>query len=83
MTSEPPEGISRDEAHSYVVALLDAVRKAEQVCALNKLRYMRLAQRYDMPAAEIAEYLGMSESGVRHALTRADASPGEGDRDLE
>ncbi|MFE3059090.1 hypothetical protein [Nocardia sp. NPDC059239] len=82
MNSDLPAGISPDEAHDYLAAMLDACRKAEQAAALNKIRYMQLARRYGLSLAEIGEYLDMSKSGVFRAFRKAEASVGEGDQVL-
>ncbi|MFE3105966.1 hypothetical protein [Nocardia tengchongensis] len=75
MTSpELPAGLTADEARTHVVAMLDAIRKAEQANALSKSRYMRLGRRYGLSCAEIGEYLDMSESGVRAAIQRSEDS---------
>ncbi|MFE2994233.1 sigma factor-like helix-turn-helix DNA-binding protein [Nocardia sp. NPDC059246] len=71
-----PADLTPDEARTYVVTVLDAVRKAEQTNALHKVMYMGLGRRYGLSFAEIAECLGMSESGVRRAIQRAEATPG-------
>ncbi|MGW4126391.1 sigma-70 region 4 domain-containing protein [Nocardia sp. NPDC004711] len=81
MTSlDLPADLTPDEARIYVVATLDSIRKAEQAAALNKVRCMRLGRRYGLSYAEIAECLGMSESGVRQAIQRADDSVPEVDQ---
>lgn len=69
--------LSLNEARPHIVDMLDAVRKQEQACALNKSRYMLLARRYKLPFAEIAELLDMSEQGVRKAVKRIEESTPE------
>ncbi|MCC3333547.1 sigma factor-like helix-turn-helix DNA-binding protein [Nocardia abscessus] len=59
--------------------MLDSIRRQEQAVALSKVRYLLLGDRYGMTAAEMAEAVGMSESGVRSAIARAKSSPGEED----
>ncbi|MFE3051579.1 sigma factor-like helix-turn-helix DNA-binding protein [Nocardia sp. NPDC059239] len=81
-SSDLPAGLTLDETRTYITAMLDAIRKAEQAAALHKTRYMTLGRRYGLSCAEIAEYLGMSESGVRQAILRAEASIGEDDQVL-
>lgn len=65
-----------DELRPHIVEMLDAVRKQEQACALNKSRYIVLARRHGMKFAEIAELLDMSEQGVGKAYKRIlDSTP--------
>ena len=58
----------------HAVALLDASRKAYDDARLNRLRYMRFGRQYGMTYAEIGEILGISATGVRMALKRADVA---------
>lgn len=62
--------LSPDDARPHIVDMLDAARKQEQACAINKARYMLLARRHGISVAEIAELLDMSQPGVRKAVKR-------------
>lgn len=68
--------VSPDEARPFIVDMLDTLRRQEETLAVNKPRFMLLARRYGLEFAEIAELLGMSESGVRQAVARAEGTPG-------
>ncbi|WP_147265916.1 sigma factor-like helix-turn-helix DNA-binding protein [Nocardia puris] len=65
-----------DEARPHIVEMLDALRRQEEALRVSKPRYMVLARKHGLSEAEIAELLGMSESGVRAAIRRADGTPG-------
>jgi DNA-directed RNA polymerase specialized sigma24 family protein len=74
MIDAPDPSLTPDEARPYIVDMLDDIRKQEQRCALGKAQCILLARRYDLPFAEIAELLDMSEQGVRKAFKRIEAS---------
>ncbi|OMC00335.1 hypothetical protein A5733_04285 [Mycobacterium sp. NS-7484] len=56
--------------------MLDTLRRQQETLLANKPRYMLLARRYGFADAEIAELLGMTESGVRKAIRRTEGTPG-------
>lgn len=68
--------IETSESRDYLVEMLDSIRRQEQAVALNKCRYLVLAERYGMRVTDIAEAVGMSASGVRRAVRLAKATPG-------
>jgi DNA-directed RNA polymerase specialized sigma24 family protein len=68
--------MTQDEARPYIVDMLDNLRRQQESLDVNKPRFMALARRYGFEHAEIADLLGMSESGVRKALHRAAGTPG-------
>ncbi|MGI5223018.1 sigma factor-like helix-turn-helix DNA-binding protein [Nocardia sp. CA-290969] len=74
--STPRESVSPDEARPYIVDMLDSIRRQQESLNVNRPRYMLLAREYGLKHAEIAEALGMTESGVRQAVHRAKDTPG-------
>lgn len=76
-STEPFIGIC--EPRTYLVEMLDSIRRQEQAVALSKVRYLQLAERYGMSVVEMAEAVGMSDSGVRSILARAKSGPTEAD----
>jgi len=78
--ADPHIGVS--EPRTYVVEMLDHIRRQEQNLALNKAHFLLLADANGLSADEIAEAIGMSSSGVRRAIRRAASCPpylGSGD----
>jgi DNA-directed RNA polymerase specialized sigma24 family protein len=74
--------IGVSEPRTYLVEMLDHIRRQEQNLALSKAHYLLLADANGLSAAEIAEAVGMSSSGVRRAIRRAASCPpylGSGD----
>lgn len=72
--SADPEQTSED-FREYVVTELDVIRRQEELVAASKAHYLQLAERFGVRVADIAEAIGMSESGVRGAIRRAKAGP--------
>ena len=70
------ESISLDEARPYIVDMLDSIRRQQEALDVNRPRFMLLARKYGLRHREIAELLGMTESGVRQAVHRAKDTPG-------
>lgn len=68
--------VDQDEARPYIVDMLDSIRRQQEALNVNRPRYMLLARKYGLKHAEIAELLGMTESGVRQAVHRAKDTPG-------
>jgi|SRR5690606_7417742 len=71
-----PGPVDQDEARPYIVDMLDSIRRQQEALNVNRPRFMLLARRYGLKHAEIAELLGMTESGVRQAVHRAKDTPG-------
>ncbi|MGW4090069.1 sigma factor-like helix-turn-helix DNA-binding protein [Nocardia sp. NPDC004750] len=67
--------LSPDEARPHIVSILDDIRRQEQEVQLSKARSLVWAHDHGLPVREIAEHIGMSESGARAAIRRAKASP--------
>ncbi|MGY2019368.1 hypothetical protein [Nocardia gipuzkoensis] len=67
--------LSPDEARPHIVEILDDIRRREQQIQVSKARSMVWAHDHGLPMHEIAEHLGMSESGARAAIRRAKESP--------
>lgn len=74
MSTIPP-----GEARTHLVQMLDEVRRRQDQLTVNRARYLVLARRYGMTHAEIGEAVGMSASGVKKAIGRAERSPGTED----
>jgi hypothetical protein len=78
--ADPTIGFS--EHRTYLVDMLDSIRRQEQNVAESKAHYLLLAVENGMAISDIAEAVGMSPSGVRDVVRRAKASPpylGSGD----
>ncbi|MEV0367550.1 sigma factor-like helix-turn-helix DNA-binding protein, partial [Nocardia fusca] len=71
-----PSPVSRDEARPHIVDMLDSIRRQQEALNVDRPRYMLLARKYGLKHREIAELLGMTESGVRQAVHRAKDTPG-------
>ncbi|WP_446226257.1 ECF-type sigma factor [Nocardia sp. IBHARD005] len=67
---------SHDQAQTHLVAMLDEVRRQQELLNVNRARYLALARQYGMTNAEIGEVVGMSASGVKKAIGRAAGTPG-------
>lgn len=63
-----PSTVEPDEARPYVVEMLDALRRQHEAFHVNRHHYVLLARKYGLTFAEIAEYVGMSASGVRYIV---------------
>ena len=68
--------LSQDEARPYIVDMLDSIRRQQEALDVNRPRFMLLARKYGLRHREIADLLGMTESGVRQAVHRAKDTPG-------
>jgi DNA-directed RNA polymerase specialized sigma24 family protein len=69
-----PPSVEPDQARPYVAEMLDALRRQREAFLVNRHRYVLLARKYGLTISEIAEYLGMSESGVRYVIDSADGA---------
>jgi DNA-directed RNA polymerase specialized sigma24 family protein len=69
------QALSPDEARPHIVSILDDVRRREQEVQVRKARSLVWAHDHGLPVREIAEHVGMSESGARAAIRRAKATP--------
>ncbi|MBF6363185.1 hypothetical protein IU436_20265 [Nocardia farcinica] len=67
--------VSTDEARPHLVEMLDSLRRQREQLAASIPRYITFAANYGLRPAEIADVLGMSESGVRKVIRRAKESP--------
>ena len=70
--------MTEDYERNLIIGALDSIRHREEAIALEKVRCLQLAAYYGIKPAEMAEAVGMSESGVRSALARAKLGPSEG-----
>lgn len=67
------------ELHTQAVTMLDHIRRQEQTVALSKVRTLLLAEQHGLPISQMAEAIGMSDSGVRRLIARAKSGPTEAD----
>lgn len=70
-----PPTVEPDQARPYVIEMLDAIRRQREALHVNRHRYVLLARKYGLTFADIAETLGMSESGIRYIVDMADGTP--------
>lgn len=73
-----PPTVGPDQARPYVIEMLDALRRQHEAFHINRHHYVLLARRYGLTFADIAEYVGMSASGVRYIIDTE--GPDEGDQ---
>lgn len=60
------------ELAERALTMLSVLRKQQETTRLHRLYYMQLARKYGCSYADIGESLGMTESGARKFLDRAD-----------
>lgn len=60
-----------DQARPYVIDMLDSLRRQREAYQVNRHRCLLLARKHGLTLAEIAEYIGMSESGVRYVIAES------------
>lgn len=71
-----PEVSSHIDGRNHLIEMLDEVRRQSELVAVNRARFVVLAQRYGLPPNEIAEYVGMSARAVKKLIRRATGTPG-------
>lgn len=71
MTNDFPPTVEPDQARPHVIGMLDDLRRQREAYQVHQPRCVLLARKHGLTLAEIAEYIGMSESGVRYVIAEA------------